>query len=112
MNALPGIGGLTDRVELQRKTTTTEDEGGHAVVYAPAGSLWARVRALGVSQSLAADARTAAASHSVVIRHRGGVMPGDRFVYRGRRLEVLSTEDMSGRRQFLACRCAERRTTG
>ena len=38
--------------------------------------------------------------------------PGDRFVYRGRNLEVLSAEDINGRRQFLGCRCTERAVTG
>lgn len=112
MSELPGIGGLTDRVELQRRTTSSEAEGGHAVLYVPSGTLWARVRLLGASRGVAADARSLEASHSVVIRHRSGVEPGDRFVYRGRKLEVLSTEDISGRRQFLACRCMERRSVG
>ena len=51
-------------------------------------------------------------SHTVVLRHRAGIAPGDRFVHRGRKLEVLSAEDLTGRRQFLACRCAERVVTG
>jgi SPP1 family predicted phage head-tail adaptor len=109
---MPPIGGLSDRVQLQRRTETAEDEGGHAVLYVPLMTLWARVRALGGGRSLAADARGAEVIHTVVIRHRTGGFPGDRFLYRGRHLEVLGAEDISGRRKFLACRCTERRVIG
>lgn len=112
MNTAPQIGGLNERVQLQRKETTDEDEGGHAVLYVPLVTLWARVTALGGGRGFAADARGVEASHSVVIRFRAGVKPGDRFVYRGRNLEVLSAEDISGRRKFTACRCVERTVTG
>jgi SPP1 family predicted phage head-tail adaptor len=112
MSEMPQIGGLTDRVQLQRRTETAEDEGGHAVLYVPMGTVWARVRSFGGGRSLAADARSAEITHTVVIRHRTGVFSGDRFLYRGRHLEVLNTEDLSGRRKFLACRCRERQVTG
>lgn len=112
MSDMPQIGGLTDRVQLQRRTETAEDEGGHAVLYVPLLTLWARVRSFGGGRGVAADARGAEITHTVVIRHRTGVFSGDRFVYRGRHLEVLGTEDISGRRKFLACRCRERQVTG
>jgi len=112
MSELPQIGGLTDRVQLQRRTETAEDEGGHAVLFVPLMTLWARVKAFGGGRGVAADARGVEATHTVVIRHRTGVFAGDRFLYRGRHLEVVSAEDISGRKHFLACRCAERRVTG
>ena len=112
MSDMPQIGGLTDRVQLQRRTETAEDEGGHAVLYVPLMTLWARVRSFGGGRSLAADARGVEVTHTVVIRHRSGVFAGDRFLYRGRHLEVRGTEDISGRRKFLACRCRERQVTG
>lgn len=112
MSERPQIGGLTDRVQLQRRTETAEDEGGHAVFYVPIVTLWARVRAIGGGRGVATDARGVEASHTVVIRHRSGVFPGDRFAWQGRQLEVLGAEDISGRRRFLACRCSEKRVTG
>ena len=111
MNA-PGISGLRDRVQVLRRETTAEDEGGHVTLFVPAGVLWARVTATGTRTIELADGRTAAMSHTVVVRHRTGIAPGDRFVHRGRKLEVLSAEDLTGRRQFLACRCAEHVVTG
>ena len=112
MSEVPQIGGLNDRVQLQRRTTTAEDEGGHAVLYVPLMTLWARVKAFGGGRSIAADGRGVEMTHTVVIRHRTGVFAGDRFLYRGRHLEVLGAEDISGRRKFLACRCVERQVTG
>jgi SPP1 family predicted phage head-tail adaptor len=109
---LPPAGGLRDRVQLQRKEQTGEDEGGIATMFVPVMTLWARVTAVGARPATVADARSAALTHTVVIRFRTGVIPGDRFVYRGRALEVLSAEDISGRRAFLACRCSETTVVG
>lgn len=108
----PGISGLRDRVQVYRRETTAEDEGGHLALFVPAGTIWARVTATGARTVEIAGGRTAAMTHTVVVRHRTGISPGDRFVHRGRKLEILSTEDLTGRRQFLACRCAERVVTG
>jgi SPP1 family predicted phage head-tail adaptor len=106
------LGGLTERVQWQRRTVTPEADGGHAVDYLAMLTLWARVRPIGLSSEVAADARGTRASHAVVIRHRSGIVAGDRFLFRGRKLEVLGTEDISGRGRFLACRCIERQVTG
>lgn len=109
---LPPAGGLRDRVQFQRKESTAEDEGGIATVFVPVASLWARVTAVAARAAAVGDARAVALTHTVVIRFRTGVSPGDRFVYRGRPLEVLSAEDISGRRAFLACRCSETAAVG
>lgn len=109
---VPPASGLRDRVQLQRKEQTGEDEGGMATVYVPTMTLWARVTAVGARPATVADARSAVVTHTVVIRFRTGVSPGDRFIYRGRALEVLSAEDLSGRRAFLACRCSETAVKG
>ncbi len=103
----PPLGSLSDRVQLQRREMTAEDEGGHATVYVPIVTLWSRVRRVGARQGTRADGRAAIVTHSVVTRFRTDVKPGDRFVYRGRNLEVLSAADVSGRRAFLGCLCTE-----
>jgi SPP1 family predicted phage head-tail adaptor len=53
-----------------------------------------------------------AISHSVVLRFRSDVSPGDRIVYRGRNLDVVSTADLNGRRAYLSCACSETSFTG
>jgi SPP1 family predicted phage head-tail adaptor len=108
----PPVGSLTDRVHYQRREMIREDEGGHATIYVPVKMLWARVRPLSARAAFAADGRGAAASHVVVTRYRPDVKPGDRFVYRGRNLEVIGAEDLDGRRAWLSCQCQEREVTG
>jgi SPP1 family predicted phage head-tail adaptor len=110
--AHPPAGSLSDRLHFQRRDTGLEDEGGQAPTYLPIATIWGRVRGLSARQAVAADARAALASHSVVVRFRADVRPGDRFLYRGRPLYVLGAEDLDGRRAFLACRCAETAVTG
>lgn len=109
---LPMIGSLADRVALARKVDVAEPEGGTLTSYVPVASLWARVRALSSRQVAEAEARGVSQSHEVVVRFRTDIAPGDRFSWRGRRLEVLGTEDPDGRRAWLACACEETAVTG
>jgi len=109
---MPAISGLTDRVQLQRRELTGEAEGGHAELFVPLTTLWARVTAIGTREAQTADGRSVSISHTVVLRHRNDIRAGDRFVYRGRYLSVVSAEDLSGRKRFLGCRCAETAVTG
>lgn len=110
--AAPALGSLTDRVSFQRRETTGEDEGGHAVFFVPVTALWARVRALTSRQVNEADARGVAVTHSVVVRFRTDVKAGDRFGYRGRWLSVVSSGDLNGRRAWLSCACVETGVVG
>jgi len=109
---MPPIGALTDRVQLQRREMVREDEGGHVTVFVPVATLWSRVRALSARAAFAADGAGAAISYGVVLRFRPDVKPGDRFVYRGRQLSVVSANDMNGRRAYLSCQCSEVAVTG
>ncbi len=110
--AVPPIGTMTDRVQLQRREMVGEPGGGHARLFVPVTSLWARVRALSGREGVSADGRTVSVSHVVVLRFRKDVSPGDRLVYRGRNLEVVSAADLNGRRAYLSCTCSETSWTG
>ncbi|WIY53668.1 phage head closure protein [Devosia sp. YIM 151766] len=109
---LPALGTLTDRVALKRRESVGDGGGGHERLYLPAGNLWARVRSLSGRQGVNADGRAVAISHSVVLRFRNDIAPGDRIVYRGRNLDVVSTADLNGRRAYLSCTCSETSFTG
>jgi SPP1 family predicted phage head-tail adaptor len=108
----PPLGTLTDRVQYQRREMTREAEGGHATVFMPVATIWSRVRPLSARSAFEADGRGSTITHAVVTRFRTDVKPGDRFVYRGRNLHVVSAEDMNGRRAYLSCRCSEAAVTG
>ena len=109
---IPSIGTLTDRIELRKRGLVEGAAGGHEAFYVPLGSVWARVRALSGRRDVAADGRGVEVSHAVVLRFRGDIEPGDRMVYRGRNLEVVSAGDLNGRRAYLSCRCSETSFTG
>lgn len=108
----PPLGTLVDRVQLQRREMTHEGEGGHVTVFVPVATVWSRVRALSARGLFEADGRGTAITHSVVTRFRNDVLPGDRFLYRGRGLQVVSADDLNGRRAWLSCRCSEMAVTG
>lgn len=109
---IPPLGTLRDRVALKRKEMSPEAEGGHTVVYVPTATVWARVHSLKGRETREAGGRHARVSHSVVMRFRTDVKAGDRIVYRGRPLEVLSADDLNGRRAYLSCACAETSVIG
>lgn len=104
---VPQIGSLTDRVELQSRQSVVEDAGGHGALYVPIMSLWARVRALATRPQTGRDGRGFVVSHAVVVRFRADVQIGDRFVWRGRTLEIVGATDLDGRRIWLSCTCNE-----
>jgi SPP1 family predicted phage head-tail adaptor len=112
VSGAPAIAALGDRVQLQRRVSMPEDGGGQSVAYVGLGSAWARVTPLSARQVASADARSRAQSHAVVLRFRTDIGAGDRIGYRGRWLEVLSSEDLDGRRAFLNCRCDETAVLG
>lgn len=109
---VPPLGTLTDRVQFRRRETTSEPEGGHVALFVPVASLWARVRSVSGRQGVSADGRTVVVSHAVVMRFRHDVTPGDRIVYRGRNLEVVSAADLNGRRAYLSCSCSQTSVAG
>lgn len=110
--ATPPLGTLTDRVQLKRKDGSGEAEGGHSVVFVPLATVWARVRSLAGRQGIDGDGRGVTVSHAVVLRFRADIGPGDRMVYRGRNLDVVSAADLNGRRAYLSCTCSEAVVTG
>jgi SPP1 family predicted phage head-tail adaptor len=108
---IPSLGTLTDRVQLRRKVTTSSAAGGELAVFTPLGTVWARVRRLGTRQAFDSDARGQAISHSVAMRFRTDLRPGDRIVYRGHDLEIAAVSDINGRRAYVSCACVERAVT-
>ncbi|NGP18690.1 phage head closure protein [Devosia aurantiaca] len=109
---VPPIGTLTDRVQLKRRESLGDGGGGHRRIYVPLNSVWARVRSLAGRQGTNADGQAVAVSHSVVMRFRSDISAGDRIVYRGRNLDVVSAADLNGRRAYLSCACSETSFTG
>ena len=109
---MPAIGTLTDRVQLKRRISADEDEGGQGIMFSPIAYVWARVRQVSARPASDGDARGQAISHSVVMRFRSDLVAGDRISYRGRDLDIAAASDLNGRRVYLSCQCSERVVTG
>ena len=110
--AVPPIGTLTERVQLQRRVTTDEAAGGTMALFTPIATVWARVTELAARPDFSSDARGQSISHIVVLRFRTDLMPGDRIVYRGGALELAGAADLNGRRAYLSCQCTRTVVTG
>lgn len=109
---VPNLGDLRDRVEFHRRDQIRGSSGGIETTYMPIATFWARVRALGSALTQFAGGEAAQVSHTAVMRFRLDVAPGDRLIYRGEKLEVISAEDLNGRRAYLVCRCRALQPTG
>jgi SPP1 family predicted phage head-tail adaptor len=108
----PALGELRERVQIKQRVTSDEDEGGEPALYVPLATVWARVRTLSARPATATDGRAVVLTHSVVVRYRSDIGPGDRIVYAGRSLEVLGASDLNGRRAWLSLTCTETASRG
>jgi len=109
---IPSIGTLRERVQLQRKNMNSDPVGGHAISFTPLATVWAKVKSLRGRERREADARSAIVSHTVMVRFRSDLSAGDQIIYRGKALEVLSADDLNGRRAYLSCSCIEKSVAG
>jgi SPP1 family predicted phage head-tail adaptor len=100
------IGQMRERVTLQQRSASVDAMGDPAYAWADVATLWARVRPLGGGVEAVADRRTAVKDYEVTIRWRDGVSPAQRFVWRGRFLQIegIGNLDERRRRVTLACR--------
>lgn len=110
--APPPLGTLRDRIAIKRRDLADDGAGGTLTTWFPLATVWARVRELSGRAGQSADGRSSFISHSVVMRFRTDLSPGDRIVYRGRNLEVVNAADLNGRRAYLSCTCSETAVTG
>jgi SPP1 family predicted phage head-tail adaptor len=109
---IPAIGVLREKVQLLNKVMNAETEGGHVSEYVPLASVWAKVKSAKGHALFENDARGVMASHEIVMRFRGDVFVGDRVIYRGENLEVLSVQDLNGRRAYIKIYLSKKSVVG
>ena len=110
--APPALGSLADRVQLLHRDLASDDDGGTLTTFVPLATVWARIRQLSGRQAETTDGRAVLLSHSVVLRYRTDLAPGDRLIYAGRSLDLVTAADLNGRRTYLSCTCSETSITG
>ena len=109
---IPPIGTLRDKVQLQAKTISQDVAGGHEISYLPITSVWANVSSSNGREMVQADANNISVTHVVLLRFRNDLSLGDRIIYRNRTLEILSLNDLNGKRAYLKCFCLEIEVVG
>lgn len=108
----PSIGALRERVELKTKVQSMDGAGGHTDSFTPLATVWAHVQSHSGTLSTFADGRSVKISHTFKMRFRSDLKSGDRITFRMRDLEIVSADDLDGRRAYLSCRCAQVNQTG
>jgi len=108
----PALGSLRDRVEVFSNSQIIDGSGGLIDNFVSLGAVWARVESKPGVLSFNADGRDSKISHVMTLRFRTDLKPGDRINYRGQNVEILSAQDLNGRRAYLICQCSEIDSTG
>lgn len=102
---VPALGTLRDRVQLLRRVTTPDGAGGEEIAFVPMATVWARVTARNPALTTHGAGPAAQSTHSVVLRYRTDLTPGDRLTYRGQSLDVIAADDLNGRKAYLSVAC-------
>lgn len=91
MAARHAIGPLRERVEIQRKTTASDGQGGRTATWGVLETVAADLQLDGAAaEPLQAGAVTATARYRIRIRHRTDVTAAMRLRWRGLTLHILS----------------------
>ena len=94
-------GALRHRVTLEAPARTREPGGLVAETWAPVATVWAAIEPLSGSEQLRGMQMTAAVTHRIRTRYRGGVTPAMRVTSRGRVFDVRSVLDEGERHREL-----------
>lgn len=93
---------------LEAASTVANDTGGRTTTWAPAATVWGRVRALRGTEPYLLGALQGQLAFEVAIRWRAGVGPQSRITWDGRVLLVESVVP-DQRERFLTLLCREER---
>jgi SPP1 family predicted phage head-tail adaptor len=100
-------GALRRRLILERPIETSDGGGGVVTAWEEVARLPAAVAALDAEEAIVAGRRDGFVTQRVVIRHRGDVVGGMRFIDGAAVLRIVATYDPEGRRRSLVCLCEE-----
>lgn len=101
------IGQMRQRITLQGSAKAADDGGGAALVWSDIAGLWARVTPVSGSETEQAMRLAAIQRYVVRMRFRPDVNSGQRFVFKGRVLNIRSVRNLDERSQWIECVCEE-----
>ncbi|MFZ5913631.1 MAG: phage head closure protein [Pseudomonadota bacterium] len=101
------IGGLRQRVKLQRRISTPDGGGGADSGWADIAEVWAEVTPTGGREAQQGMRLASLNSYRVRLRFRADVSTADRMLFDGRILNIRSLINMASRGRWLECVCEE-----
>jgi SPP1 family predicted phage head-tail adaptor len=107
MSAIPTIGELRDRVQLEGYVDAPDDSGGFERSFSAVATLWAKVEALDAQTQFVEQRLEETRNFAVIVRWRGDVTSQMRFDLAGRKLVILGVSDPDRTTRFLRCLCQE-----
>jgi SPP1 family predicted phage head-tail adaptor len=101
------IGHMRRRLMIEAPTGTADGVGGMAVVFQPAGAVWANVEWLRGDERWRADHAEQAGQCRITLRHRTGLDASMRFRDGMRIFDIKAVGDPDGAGRRLVCLCEE-----
>ena len=95
-------GEMRERVTVQQATTSTSSLGETTLTWATLTTVWAAINGVSSSEALADGQQEARVTHRVRLRYINGLKHNDRFVWRGRTLQIVSLLEYGNRSEHVA----------
>lgn len=98
---------LSERISIERATTTSDGAGGQDVTWAAvyADGVWAKVRSVRGREETRLGRVSTVETYLITVRGRVDVTTLDRVVWRGTTLNVRDVADRDGAGDFLTLEC-------
>ncbi|UUP18916.1 phage head closure protein [Nitratireductor thuwali] len=100
-------GRLRHELLLQQATVADDGAGGHSETWTEVAPVFAQIEPFGARSFFGAGQDMEEATHRVIIRHRGDVRSGMRFLRAGRILHIVRIHDIDETGRYLACHVRE-----
>lgn len=105
---MPRTGEMNRRIELQSKTSVTDNMGGFTDTWATVATVWAKMTTIKSDEAIQAMATTGAAIHNITIRYRPDVKSYWRVKYSTRYFALIAPPiDVNFKHEFLELKCKE-----
>lgn len=102
------LGPMRHRLALEDATATPDGGGGASVTWSLVAEVWAALTPLSGREGVEADGLQGRVTHEIVLRHRAGISPRQRFRMGARVFDIKAVIDIGERHRFLRCLTEER----
>jgi SPP1 family predicted phage head-tail adaptor len=103
VSGLPGAGALRTLLEVQALSDISDEMGGAAGQWLGLFKVWAQISVANTGIVTHGGVRSAQTTHIVLVRHRGDIFPGMRFVLGTRIFEIDTVCDPDETGRYLRC---------